>query len=84
MALFPTLINLLTSTSSFLEFYTVETRSLFDVFFREYVGETRPIGEACLVSTLSSKAKKETEVQSTGCNVREDKDLHKTYSNGPG
>ena len=30
-----------------------------------------PISEACLVSTLSSKAKKETEVQSPGCNVRE-------------
>ena len=30
-----------------------------------------PIGEGCLVSTLSSKAEKETEVQSPGCNIRE-------------
>ena len=33
--------------------------------------KTRPIGEACLVLTLRSKAKKETEVQSPGCNVLE-------------
>ena len=32
--------------------------------------KTRPIGEACLVSTLSSRRlKKETEVQSPGCSV---------------
>ena len=30
---------LLKSTSSFLEFYTVEARSLFDVFFRWYTAE---------------------------------------------
>ena len=29
------------------------------------------VGEDCLVSTLSSKAKKETEVQSPGCNIQE-------------
>ena len=34
-------------------------------------GKARPIGEACLVLTLSSKAKTETEVQSPGCNVPE-------------
>ena len=33
--------------------------------------KVRPIGEACLVCTLSSKAKKETEVQSPRCNVPE-------------
>ena len=34
--------------------------------------KARPIiGEACLVSTLSSKAKKETEVQSSECHVLE-------------
>ena len=52
-----------------------------------------PIGEACLVSTLSSKAKEETEVQSPGCNVRKgrcsgglmkNKHLNKIYSNGLG
>ena len=32
-------LNLLQSTSSFPEFYTVETRSLFDVFFRGYIAE---------------------------------------------
>ena len=32
-------LNLLTSTSSFLEFYTVETRSLLDVYFRGYISE---------------------------------------------
>ena len=30
---------LLKSTSSFLEFYTAETRLLFDVFFRGYIAE---------------------------------------------
>ena len=33
--------------------------------------EARPIDEACLVSTLSSKAEKEAEVQSPGRNVRD-------------
>ena len=33
--------------------------------------KARPIGEAYLALTLDSKAKKETEVQSPGCNVRE-------------
>ena len=34
--------------------------------------KARPIiGESCLALTLNSKAKKETEVQSPGCNVRE-------------
>ena len=51
------------------------------------------MSEAQLVSTLSSKAEKETEVQSRGCNVREgtgsrgvmkDKDLNEIYSNGLG
>ena len=32
-----------------------------------------PIGEACLVSTLNSKAEKETEVQPPGCNVLDDR-----------
>ena len=32
-------LNLLTSTCSFLEFYTAETRLLFDVFFRGYIAE---------------------------------------------
>ena len=32
-------LNLLKSASSFLEFCTVETRSLFDVFFRGYMAE---------------------------------------------
>ena len=32
-------LNLLKFTGSFLEFYTVETRSLFDAFFRGYIAE---------------------------------------------
>ena len=32
-------LNLLISTTSFLEFYIVETRSLFDVFFRGYIAQ---------------------------------------------
>ena len=32
--------------------------------------KARPTGESCLISTLSSKAEKETEVQSPGCNVQ--------------
>ena len=34
-------INLLISTSNFLEFYTAEARSLFDVFFRGYIAEVK-------------------------------------------
>ena len=32
-------VNLLESTGSILEFHTVETRALFDVFFRGYIAK---------------------------------------------
>ena len=69
-------VNLLESTDNILEFYTVETRSLFDVFFKG-------------VYSLSGRLVQtpyENDVQSSGCNVREgrsnggllkDKDLNK-------
>ena len=49
------------STDSFLEFYTVETRSLLMYSSGGILlkWKAKPIiGEACLVSTLSTKAKK--------------------------
>ena len=44
-------LNQQKSTSSVLDFSTVETMPLFDVFFRGYIAEwkTRPTVEACLV-----------------------------------
>ena len=62
-------LNLQLPTSSVLELSTVEATPLFDVLFRGYIYpklKTRPIcvacvqtlPEACLVPTLSSKAKK--------------------------
>ena len=54
------LVNLLESTGGVLEFCTVETGSLFYVSFRGYTGEgrTRPISEACVVSTLSTSVQR--------------------------
>ena len=68
-------MNALKSTSSLLEFYTVETRSLFDVFFRGLHSQLQSGRLDPLVKLVwfqhRIKAKKETEVQSPGCNVRE-------------
>ena len=51
-------LSLLDSTDSVLEFFTVEIRSLFDIFFKGYIAKVELVplvDEACLVSTLSSK-----------------------------
>ena len=49
-------LNLLKSTSSFLEFYTVETIGRYLMYFSGGIypkWKARPIGKARLVSTLS-------------------------------
>ena len=66
-------LNLFKSTSSFPEFYTTETRCylMYSSGGIQLKWKFRAIiGEACMVSTLSSKVKNtETQVQSPGCNV---------------
>ena len=58
-------LSLLESTGSILEFFTVETRPLFDVFFRGYIAkvEDQAISEVCLLGFNTELKGQETEGQ---------------------
>ena len=61
-------MNLLVSSGSVQEFYTVETRSLFDVFFWADIANLERLGPLVKLAWLRHEGY-ETEVQSPGCDV---------------